>query len=207
MILVHGDGFMVFNNISIILWRSVLLVEETGVPGENHRPVANHWQTLSHNVASSTPRHERGSNSMLVQFSYKMFEFARTKWSSDVVVCELSSSVKDYGSIYLFSAKDTSVRSANYFTWFGVKRAHIVSLFVSWCLMSFSTIFQPYRGGQFYWWRKQEDPEKTTDLYRIILYTSPWSRFDLTSVVTGTDCIGSCKSNYHTITATTSPHT
>ena len=37
-----------------------------------------------------------------------------------------------------------------------------------------------------------------------ILYTSPWSRFELTtSVVTGTDCIGSCKSNYHTIMATT----
>ena len=31
-----------FNNISVILWRSVLLVEETGVPGENHQPVANH---------------------------------------------------------------------------------------------------------------------------------------------------------------------
>jgi len=29
-----------FNNISIISWRSVLLVEETGVPEENHRPVA-----------------------------------------------------------------------------------------------------------------------------------------------------------------------
>ena len=28
----------------------VLLVEETGGPGENHRPVASHWQTLSHNV-------------------------------------------------------------------------------------------------------------------------------------------------------------
>jgi hypothetical protein len=26
------------------------LVEETGGPGENHRPVASHWQTLSHNV-------------------------------------------------------------------------------------------------------------------------------------------------------------
>ena len=37
-----------FNNISVISWRSVLLVEETGVPGENHRPVAIHWQTLSH---------------------------------------------------------------------------------------------------------------------------------------------------------------
>jgi hypothetical protein len=38
-------GFMVFNatfnNISIISWPSVLLVEETGGPGENHRPVAS----------------------------------------------------------------------------------------------------------------------------------------------------------------------
>jgi len=45
-----------FNNISAISWWSALLVEETGVPGENQRPVASHWQTLSHNVASSTPR-------------------------------------------------------------------------------------------------------------------------------------------------------
>jgi hypothetical protein len=31
-----------FNNISVISWRSVLLVEETGGPGENQRPVASH---------------------------------------------------------------------------------------------------------------------------------------------------------------------
>jgi hypothetical protein len=31
-----------FNNISVILWRSVLLVDETGVPAENHLPVASH---------------------------------------------------------------------------------------------------------------------------------------------------------------------
>jgi hypothetical protein len=31
-----------FNNISVISWWSVLLVEETGVPGKNHRPVASH---------------------------------------------------------------------------------------------------------------------------------------------------------------------
>jgi hypothetical protein len=59
-----------------------------------------------------------------------------------------------------------------------------------------------------------EDLEKTTDLsqvthklYHKMLYTSPWSRFELTtSVVIGTDYIGSCKSNYHTITATTIPY-
>ena len=50
------------NDISVISWRSVLLVEETG---ENYRPVASHRQTLSHIVVSSTPRHERGSNSQL----------------------------------------------------------------------------------------------------------------------------------------------
>ena len=33
-----------FNNISVISWWSVLLVEETG---ENHRPVESHWQGLS----------------------------------------------------------------------------------------------------------------------------------------------------------------
>jgi hypothetical protein len=31
-----------FNNIAVISWQSVLLVEETGVPGENHRPAASH---------------------------------------------------------------------------------------------------------------------------------------------------------------------
>ena len=31
-----------FNNILVISWRSVLLAEDTGVPEENHRPVACH---------------------------------------------------------------------------------------------------------------------------------------------------------------------
>ena len=51
-----------FNNILVISWHSVLLVEEIG---ENHRPVTSHLQVLSHNVVSSKPCHEQGLNSQL----------------------------------------------------------------------------------------------------------------------------------------------
>jgi hypothetical protein len=36
-----------------------------------------------------------------------------------------------------------------------------------WCLKPFFFIFQLYRGGQFYWWRKPEYLEKTTDLPHV----------------------------------------
>ena len=82
------------------------------------------------------------------------------------------------------------------------------------CLMVFNATFNNISVIS---WRSvlfsPSPPVSSTDLsqvtdkfYHIMLYTSPWSRFELTtSVVIGIVCIGSCKSNYHTGTATAPP--
>ena len=49
-------------------------MEETGVPGENHRPVASHLQTLSHNVVSRTlvwiAKHDKDPNTLCNSIGY-----------------------------------------------------------------------------------------------------------------------------------------
>jgi hypothetical protein len=128
-----------FNNISIILWRSVLLVEENGVPGENHRSVVSHWQTLSHNVVLST-------------------------------------------------ARLSEVRTHNISFGYG-------------CSMPLSTIFQLHPGHQFNKWRIPKIPGENHG-QPSIKYASLTVAIRFTILVMiGTDCIGRCEFNCHTITA------
>jgi hypothetical protein len=83
--------------------------------------------------------------------------------------------------------------------------------------MVFQQYFSYIVAVSLYWWGKPEYPEKTTDLsqvtdklYHIMLYWVhlAWAGFKLTLlVVIDPDCIGSCKSNYHMITTTTTHYT
>ena len=119
-----------FNNISVISWWSILMVEETEVPGENHRPVASHWQTLSHNVVSKY--HKCGCQLAMV-FRHSEIDMC----CSFTVHCII------------------------------IKYDDFIVLMDFLCWMPFSAVYQLSIGDQFYYWRRVDCSEKTTDLSQV----------------------------------------
>jgi hypothetical protein len=85
-----------FLQFSIISWMSVLLVEETRVTEENHRPVASHWQTLSHNDL-----HLFSELLSIMNHRESSFIFRY------IVTCTLHCILLSYYIHWLFAVKDT----------------------------------------------------------------------------------------------------
>ena len=119
-----------FNNISVISWGSVLLVEETWIPGENHQPAGSHWQTLSHNVVSSTHRLRMMKNlksiiiltwlPMATSGSFKRYVFVR--WEE----CEINSSLNWINNLHT-SDFDSTIIYYFYRSYFPFRQAKVSS--------------------------------------------------------------------------------
>jgi hypothetical protein len=66
-------------------------------------------------------------------------------------------------NLYQFCSHDCEIISKMSFRLF--------VLFLWWCLTPLTPIFQLYRGGQFFYWRKPEDPEKKYRQWDILYVT------------------------------------
>jgi hypothetical protein len=67
---------------------SLLLVEETEVPGENHRPAISHWQTLSH--SGGPIRHNGAKKKLQLKhknslFTLQTFHYNYYWWSQSLL--------------------------------------------------------------------------------------------------------------------------
>ena len=61
--------FGVLTPLSAISWRPVLVVEEAGVPGENHWPWASNWSGLDINVCPIPVKTDVGQVDLVLQLS------------------------------------------------------------------------------------------------------------------------------------------
>jgi hypothetical protein len=141
-----------FSNISVISWWSVLLMEETRVHRETHRPATSHWQMLSEHI-----------------------DKANTGWRT-CYHCSFS--------------RDVSLRANKANT--GWRTCYH-------CSFSRDVSLRANKANT--GWRICYHCRFSRDV--SLRATSPWVRLELkTLVVIFTDCTGSCKPNYQTLTTT-----
>jgi hypothetical protein len=79
---------VIFNNITVISWRSVLFVEKLWVPEENHRPVANH--VADNSIEKNLARRQlivksNESSSWLIEIKYilRKYNLREASWYLD----------------------------------------------------------------------------------------------------------------------------
>jgi hypothetical protein len=140
-----------FNNNSVILWWSVLFVKDTGVPRENHLAVAGQWQTLSHNVVSSTPRHEWGLLWVLPFYSQcNIYTFFAKWFHCHLSTCTLVMNYHLLLHLYIDSCELKNFKET-------VKLSFLISL---------SLYFEPFRCRNYF-----SDNEMARNITRVKLKT------------------------------------
>ena len=109
-----------FNNISVISWQSVLLMEETGGPGKNHWSVASHWHSYDHdgpNYNSTWRIYDSHNISGCIGSFKSNYHTVTTTTDPIVIVPDEYMTCLDLEVIVLMSEKASGVKCWQFLWW------------------------------------------------------------------------------------------